>query len=61
MIPVSSRASNYLSMVAERKSSRSTLKGGSMAGLTNKTALITGASRGIGRATVSALRLLSEL
>ena len=32
-----------------------------MAGLTNKTALITGASCGIGRATVSALRLLSEL
>jgi len=32
-----------------------------MAGVTNKTALITGASRGIGRATISALRLLSEL
>jgi NAD(P)-dependent dehydrogenase (short-subunit alcohol dehydrogenase family) len=32
-----------------------------MAGVTNKTALIAGASRGIGRATVSALRLLSEL
>ena len=32
-----------------------------MAGVINKTALITGASRGIGRATVSALRLLSEL
>jgi len=32
-----------------------------MAGVTNKTVLITGASRGIGRATVSALRLLSEL
>ena len=32
-----------------------------MAGLINKTALITGVSRGIGRATVSALRLLSEL
>ena len=32
-----------------------------MAGVTNKTALITGALRGIGRATVSALRLLSEL
>ena len=32
-----------------------------MAGVTNKTALITGASRAIGRATISALRLLSEL
>jgi NAD(P)-dependent dehydrogenase (short-subunit alcohol dehydrogenase family) len=32
-----------------------------MASLTNKTALITGAPRAIGRATVSALRLLSEL
>ena len=32
-----------------------------MANLTNNTALITGASREIGRATVSALRLLSEL
>jgi NAD(P)-dependent dehydrogenase (short-subunit alcohol dehydrogenase family) len=32
-----------------------------MPGLTNKTALITGASRGIGRVTVSALRLLNEL
>jgi NAD(P)-dependent dehydrogenase (short-subunit alcohol dehydrogenase family) len=32
-----------------------------MASLTNKTALITGASLAIGRATVSALRLLSEL
>ena len=32
-----------------------------MAGVTNKTALITGASREFGRATVSALRLLSEL
>jgi NAD(P)-dependent dehydrogenase (short-subunit alcohol dehydrogenase family) len=32
-----------------------------MASLTNKTAFITGASHGIGRAAVSALRLLSEL
>jgi hypothetical protein len=32
-----------------------------MVSLTNRTALITGESRGIGRATVSALRLLSEL
>ena len=32
-----------------------------MASLTNKTAFITGASRGIGRATVGALTLLSEL
>jgi len=32
-----------------------------MASLTNKKAFITGASRGVGRAAVSVLRLLSEL
>jgi len=32
-----------------------------MASLTNKTTFIPDVSRGIGRATVSALRLLSEL
>jgi NAD(P)-dependent dehydrogenase (short-subunit alcohol dehydrogenase family) len=32
-----------------------------MANLSNKIAFTTGASRGIGRAMVSALRLLSEL
>src|SRR5205807_6967912 len=44
-------SSSYSRIVKERR-----IQGGSiMASLTNKTALVTGASRGIGRATASAL------